>query len=29
VVIPITFALMTMRFGFKSFRELSIIFRPR
>jgi len=26
VIIPITFALMTLRFGFKSFRELSTIF---
>ena len=27
LIIPITFALMTLRFGFKSFRELSTIFK--
>ena len=28
VIIPVTFALMTLRFGVKSFRELSLILRP-
>lgn len=29
VIIPITFALMTLRFGVKSLRELSLILKPR